>query len=83
MIHAEVLREESVVCGGSSVLVLVIGRERRARVWEYVVGETEMRIWVVGIDAAGARFCISSYGTWKARMRSGPCDARTTGEQTV
>ena len=51
MIHAEVLREESVVCGGSSVLVLVIGRERRARVWEYVVGETEMRIWVVGIES--------------------------------
>ena len=37
---------------------------------EYVVGETEMRIWVVGIDAAGARCCISSYGTWKARTRS-------------
>ena len=59
------------------MLVLVIGRERRARVWEYVVGETEMRIWVVGIDATSARFGISPCGTWKARTRSGPCDART------
>ena len=61
-IHVEVLREESVVCSGSLVL-------------ECVVGETEMRIWVGGIDAAGARFCISSCGTWKATTRSGACDA--------
>ena len=35
-------------------MVLVIGRER-PRVWEYVVGEIEMRMWVVGLDAAGER----------------------------
>ena len=29
-----------------------IGHERRAQVWECVVGKTEMRIWVVGLDAA-------------------------------
>ena len=70
-------------------MVPVIGRERRARVWEYVVGETEMRMWVVGLDAAGerprygTRFRISPCGTWKARTRSGPCDAKTTKEQTA
>ena len=58
---------------------------RGAQAWECVVGETEMRIWVVGLDAAGettmiGRLRISPCGTWKARMRSGPCDTRTTRE---
>ena len=36
---------------------------------------------VIGLDAAGTRFHVSPCGTWKAKTRSGPCDARTTREQ--
>ena len=51
-----------------------------AQAWKCVVSETSMRIWVVGLDAVGettmiGRLRISPCGTWKARMRSNPCDA--------
>ena len=51
--------------------------------------EIEMRVWVVGLDAArerpryGTRFRISPCGMWKARTRSGPSDAQTTKEHTA
>ena len=38
---------------GDETQVYRIVRERHAQVWEYAVGEIEMRIWMVGLDAAG------------------------------
>ena len=38
---------------GDETQVYRIARERHTQVWEYAVGEIEMRIWMVGLDAAG------------------------------
>ena len=38
---------------GDETQVYRIVRERHAQVWEHAVGEIEMRIWMVGLDAVG------------------------------
>ena len=38
---------------GNETQVYRIVRKRHAQVWEYAVGEIEMMIWMVGLDAAG------------------------------
>ena len=37
----------------------------------------------INVKTLGTRLRISLSGTWKVRTRSGPCDAKTTREQTV
>ena len=37
----------------------------------------------IKVETSGTRLRISPCGTWKVRTRSGPCDAKTTREQTV
>ena len=37
----------------------------------------------INVETLGTRLRISPCGTWKVRTRSGPCDAKTTREQTV